>query len=412
MSISQKDREILRGMAAHQQELANAPEMQARIKDWQALNNFRMRRPMVYLEMGTFAHEVIPKRMRCEGEEARGIEWSIYENTLQSELFNDDFVVPDYFPMSWRADMNLFGMASKREHAHNADGAQTLGHQFVHSINDLEEDWDKLGHSTWSVDRAGTLQWMETVDSVIGDILPVKLTGRGLYSVPTQKVVHIMGMEAMFMNMMDYPELFGKMMQRAADETIAYFRFLEEEKLLLPTTYREHIGQGSYCFTEELPSEAPAEGLRTKDIWGFMDSQETVGLNPELYGELVWPYYKQIASEYGLFSYGCCEPVDTIWKYLSEMDNLRKVSISPWCDQAFMGEALRGRKTIFHRKPSPNYLGVDVSLDEDAFRKHIMETVNAAKGCTLEITQRDVYTIHSNEAKARRYVDIIRECTV
>jgi len=411
MTISQKDREILRGLAAHQLELANAPSMQAKIKDWQALNNFRMRRPMVYLEMGTFQNEVIPKRMRCEGEDARGIEWSIYENTLQSELFDDDYVVPDYFPMGWHVGFNLFGMDSKREHAHAADGAATLGHQFVHSIDDLEEDWDKLGHSTWSVNREETLKWKAFVEEIIGDILPVKMVGRGLYSVPTQKIVHIMGMESMFVNMMDYPELFGQMMQRAADETVAYFRFLEAEKLLLPTSHQEHVGQGTYCFTEDLPSEVPAGGLKTKDVWGFMDSQETVGLNPDLYGELVWPYYKQIASEYGHFSYGCCEPVNTIWKYLSEMDNLRKVSISPWCDQTFMGEALRGRRTVFHRKPSPNYLGVDVNLDEDAFRKHIMETVTAAKGCTLEITQRDVYTIHNNEAKARRYVEIIRECT-
>jgi len=411
MSISQKDREILRGLAAHQLELANAPAMQAKIQDWQALNNFRMRRPMVYLEMGTFSHEVIPQRMRCEGDEARGIERAILNNTLQSELFDDDFVVPDYFPMGWHADFNLFGMDSKRAHAHDADGGETLGHQFIHSISDLEEDWEKLGHSTWSFDRESTLQWKVLVEDVLGDILPVRMVGHGLYSVPTQKIVHIMGMEAMFMNMMDYPELFGQMMQRAADETIAYFRFLESEKLLLPTTHREHVGQGSFCFTEELPGEVPADGLKTTDVWGFMDSQETVGLNPDLYGELVWPYYKQIASEYGLFSYGCCEPVNSIWEYLSPMENLRKVSISPWCDQQFMGEALRGRKTIFHRKPSPNYLGVDVHLDEDAFRAHIMETVKAADGCALEITQRDVYTIHHNEAKARRYVEIIRECT-
>ena len=33
----------------------------------------------------------------------------------------------------------------------------------------------------------------------------------------------------------------------------------------------------------------------------------------------------------------------------------------------------------------------------------------AACGCKMEITQRDVYTIHHNIPKARRYVEIIRE---
>jgi len=64
---------------------------------------------------------------------------------------------------------------------------------------------------------------------------------------------------------------------------------------------------------------------------------------------------------------------------------------------------------VYHRKPSPNYLGVGANLDETAFREHIRKTLRTAKGCTLEITQRDVYTINNDEAKAKRYVDVIRE---
>ena len=76
-----------------------------------------------------------------------------------------------------------------------------------------------------------------------------------------------------------------------------------------------------------------------------------------------------------------------------------------------MGEQLRGTNIIYHRKPSPNFLGVGATLDEDAFRDHIRATVRAAKGCKLEITQRDVYTINHDISKARRFVQIIREET-
>ena len=141
-----------------------------------------------------------------------------------------------------------------------------------------------------------------------------------------------------------------------------------------------------------------------------MDSQESAGISPAMYEEFIFPYYLEISRNFGLLSYGCCEAVHGIWdNCLSKMDNLRKVSVSSWCDERFMGERLRGKKIIYHRKPSPNYLGVGSNLDEDALRKHIRETLTAAKGCTLEITQRDVYSINNNEDKARRYVDIIRE---
>lgn len=64
---------------------------------------------------------------------------------------------------------------------------------------------------------------------------------------------------------------------------------------------------------------------------------------------------------------------------------------------------------IYHRKPSPNYIGVGRQLDEEAWRKHIITTLKAARGCKLEITQRDVYSLCGNPDKPRRAVQIIRE---
>ena len=75
-----------------------------------------------------------------------------------------------------------------------------------------------------------------------------------------------------------------------------------------------------------------------------------------------------------------------------------------------MGERLRDRRNvIFHRKPSPNYLGVGAVMDEDAVRESLRKTLHAARGCKLEITQRDVYTVNRDISKAKHYVDIIKE---
>ncbi|MDL2293330.1 hypothetical protein LJC60_01715 [Ruminococcaceae bacterium OttesenSCG-928-D13] len=77
----------------------------------------------------------------------------------------------------------------------------------------------------------------------------------------------------------------------------------------------------------------------------------------EMYAEFVFPYYERIAQVYGRLSYGCCEPVDPVWDMVSRLPNLRKISISPWCNEEKMGEALRGSSIIYHRKPSPTSLG-------------------------------------------------------
>lgn len=287
-----------------------------------------------------------------------------------------------------------------------------MGHHFVSVVEELEEDYDKLKKSTFGVNLESTETKRQQIEEAIGNILPVRMSMDCLYSVPTQMLVHFMSMENMMFNMYDYPELFKEMMDRIVDDTLSYYRFLEEKKLILPTVSYEDVGQGTWAFTNKLPGydEIRKRDFTTKDVWGFMDSQETVGISPQMFEKFIFPCYKKISEQYGILSYGCCEPVHPIWdSCISKLKNLRKVSISPWCDEAFMGERLRGSNVIYQRKPSPNFWGVGANLDEDALRKHIDATLEAAQGCKLEITQRDVYTINHDLSKAHRYVEILRE---
>ena len=402
-NIIRSDLQILRELAKQQYELSQTPQMQTLKKEWFLHNTFKGTRPMITIELGGFESEIIPPLLKCEGEKAREIEARLYRNMVNHTLFGDDFVVKDYYPITHSVWLKLFDL--------NVERVETggLGHQFVHQITDLKEDFYKIEqNSKYFGDKSKTQKEIEFINELFGDILPAKLEGRGLYAVPTQDVVHFMGMENMLFAMYDYPAEFKAMMDRIADEYIEYFNWLAADGFLLPTVGGEAVAQGTWCYTDELPSEKPE--LTTCDVWGFLDSQETVNISPDMFGEFVWPCYEKIARNYGLLSYGCCEPVHPIFDdYLSTLPNLRKVSISPWCDEEFMGERLKGKNIIFHRKPSPNFIGVGIELDEAAVIEHIDKTVKAAKGCKLEFTQRDVYTAANNPEKVRRFVELIRQ---
>lgn len=407
--MTQQDRKILRKLAREQMEMAHSETNQQIIQEWRRHHRFEPGRPMIHLELGTFAQEVVAPRIQCEDEMARKMEWTLYSQFLNQKLFGDDHPVRDYYPLHHPVYFHLFDQEVGRTHVQEGDH-DGIGHQFQHVIHDLKQDYHLLKQSTYGVDREAGQRYGEMVDDILGDILPTRWIGSSLGSCSTQKVVHLMGMETMFMSMYDYPDLFKEMMDRIAEDTIAFYRWMEMESLIESTADDEHLGQGSWCFTDELPGRDHDQFLLTQDVWGYMDSQETVGVRPEMFDEFIFPAYQEIASQYGLLSYGCCEPVSAFWENsLSKLKNLRKISISPWCDEEYMGNALRGKRIIYHRKPTPNLLGVAEVLDEEAFRQHIRTTLHAAQGCQLEITQRDVYTIHSNEAKARRYIQIIRE---
>lgn len=401
-----KDRERLRSLAAHQLEIANSPKNLERVELWKRHNMYKGERPPIHIEVNTFAHEAITPLLQCEDETARNIEYKLISNFINLEQFDDDKVVPPYFQQTYDIYFTLFGHHINQTTIKKADGTE-MGHHFEHIIDDLYDDFDKIkSPSAYGVNKESTMQKFELYNDIFGDILPVRLISDGLYSTPTQHVVHIMGMENMLYSMYDYPDEFKEMMDRIADDYIAYFKKLESENVLLQNKAFEWVCQGSMAFYDEPDKEGQ---IKTTDLWGFMDSQETVGISPQMFREFIFPCYKKIASVFGRLNYGCCEPVNTFWEDIKTLPNLKKVSISPWCDEDFMAEQLRESGIIYHRKPSPNYLGVGAKLDEDAFRKHIEKTVKTAKGCKLEICQRDVYTVNKDMDKVRRYVQIIRE---
>jgi len=404
--ISKADREILRDLAKKQVEMAHTPKMDALWADWRKHGAFEKNsRPMIRIETWTFGDDIIPPMLRCETEAGRQLEWQLISNTINHEHFGDDNLVFDYIPVACHLHFLPFGIKVQTEHPNE----ESLGHQFVSAISDLEQDFHKLKKSTYGIDMESTLKRINYLNEIYGDILPARLSPYNLYCGLTMDVVHIMKMEDMFTAMYDYPDLFHKMMANLTKDHLEFFDLQEKEGIILPTHEECHLGQGSYSFNNELPTKNT--GLKTTDIWGYMDSQETSGVSPDMFAEFFAPYYTQIAARYGLLSYGCCEAVDPIWDvFLSKLKNLRKVSIAPWAKEEFMGEKLRDKNIVYMRKPSPNFLGVGNILDEDAIITDIGTTIKAARGCHLEVIQRDVYKVSGSTQKVRKYIELIRNC--
>jgi hypothetical protein len=408
-TIIRKDREILRNLAKKQLEIAHSDKMKKLYAEWHAHGSFASgSRPMITVELVTFENEIIPPLMQCESETARKIEWKLHSNIVNHTLFHDDSVVKDYYDLRWATSFVPFGIELRVEHA-KSENKESLGHHFLSGIQDLHEDFYKLKASNYTLNKEYTLKYKSFVDEILGDIFLVKLEG-GCQSVSlTQNLVHIMSMENMFISMYDYPDEFKLMMDMQTNDYLKFFDYIEMENVLSETTGEQWLNQGSYCFTNELPNQK--KHFTTKDIWGYMDSQETVGVSADMFNEFMYPYYKKIADRFGLISYGCCEPVDPIYeKCISNISNLKKISISAWCNEQYMGEQLKNKRIIYLRKPRPNYLGVGTNLDEDEIKKHINTTIKAAKGCQLEFSTRDVYSVNHSPDKVKRYIEIIREC--
>ncbi|NLC67650.1 MAG: hypothetical protein GX754_02450 [Clostridiaceae bacterium] len=411
-NITGEEKAYLRDLAAKCMEYANLPIMKEREMLWCKHNSLQGERPVIVVEMNTFEQEMLPG-FRCQSSHARAIEGQLIRHIVNFEMINDDKVIPPYFSVDWRIYYKPFGMDFVVEHAVDSAGRR-IGYKRHYPVSDLKNDMHLVGPSVYSIDREYTMAWKSFVEEVLDGIMPVRVTNSSLrWSVtPSSKAFTLLGMENMLFSIVDYPDEMHKLMRFIVDDLKGFIKWQEEEGLLVLNNGNDYVGAGSYGFTDELPTdECKRTGkVTTKDLWLNMNSQETVGLSPQTFGEFIFPYYAELAKEFGLVYYGCCEPVHGIWKdYLSKLPGLRKISVSPWCDENYMGEVLKGSNVIYSRKPSPNYIGVGSNFDKEAYAGHMANTLRAAQGCSLEFIFRDIYTVSGDRSKPGKAVKILRE---
>ena len=408
-SATTEERVYLRELARKCREYANLPVMAERRKFWHEHNSRQASRPALVMELTNFINDILPP-LKCVSPAAQEIEAELQTRIVNHEMVDDDKVLPDDYTVPWQIDFRLFDLAVKLHHAEDSEG-RSIGYQFEYDIIDLRRDIEKLHPSVFSVDREATYAKKAFVESLIGDILPVNIKNKSMewgFGI-TQRVIMLMGMENMFMRLMDLPEEMVRLFNMIRDDMLEFAKWMEREGLLTLNNGNDYVGSGSYGFTHELPPADFSGMVRCKDLWVNMNSQESVGLSPEMFRDYVYPSYHEIAKEFGMVYYGCCEPVHDSWEdCIKNLPNLRKVSVSPWCGQQFMGNVLRGSKVIYSRKPSPNYIGVGDFVPE-AYAAHIVETLDAAQGCHLEIIHRDIYTLNGDRTRPGKAIKIARE---
>ena len=410
MAITNKERGILRELAKRQAETAALPIMAERKRRWYELNDGKPGYPLVTMEFHGVENEVY-KPLQCEDGFARSLEAQMERQLFKYETFKDDRIIPAYLMVGIPNWIHPFEYSAGSYRPKDDAG---MGYMFTHAVHDLEADAEMFKPSPFGVDTKleGAKRQKEAAEEILGDILSVRIEGRTVGFSPAHVFIQMMDMETMFISMMDYPELFHKIMRRLTDDHLAFLDAMEAGGALMPTNDSNRIAMDTYCFTGDLPNygDETKRPIKISDLWGYTNFQETVGMSAGMFDEFFFSYTKEVFGRCGLFSYGCCEPVHTLWETcLSKMKNLRKVSISPWCDEEYMGEAMRGKKIVYHRKPFPNFIAVDETFDEEAFLGHIKKTVTAARGCPLEVTFRDICSVRGEPERLTRAVELTRE---
>jgi len=401
MTLTAKDRKILRDLAKRYLDICNVPEQQERRKRWRAHNSFKDDRPLIYVR--AFAWHEMPQSVRqCEDPFARSYE-NFFRNHLFWDTLNDDSIFEPWVTVHAAHKSAGWGMGAKRISPGVSGGAC----KFDNPIKELD-DIRKLKAPWHEIDEEKTAVNVQRLDDVMGDIITINVDRGPAYRMWSGDIStnlgSLRGIEHFMMDMMDNPEWLHQLVS------------FMSEGVLRTHDQAEEAGDWGLCahqnqampYAEELEDPAPNHnGVKRSQLWGYMAAQEFALVSPAMHDEFLLQYQIPILSKFGLAAYGCCEDLTQKIDILRQIPNLRRIAVSPFADVARCAEQI-GRDYILSYRPSPTDM-VGYGFDPDRIRRILKRDLEAAKHCHVDITIKDVETVQSDPDRMRNWVAVTRQ---
>jgi hypothetical protein len=400
--IEENDIKILRDLAEKVAVIAERPEQKEKRGLWRGHNSLKATRPLIICDPENGWNEVITKDMiQCRNRLARNWEIVLRKEIFWGDILRDDKPIEKNFDINYSFHESDWGIDI--EFKQEKEGGSYIWIPGLKNRSDIK----KLKYPEITVDHETTNKTVEMARDILGEFLDVRLIGKWWWGTGlTYDFVTLRGMEQFMMDMVTDPDFVHSVMEILKNGTIAKIDFLEELGVL-SLNNDLYVPAGGFGYTDELPRKDFDGHVTTMDLWGYAESQETVGVSPEMFAEFIFPYQKEIQSRFGLNSYGCCEPLHSRWHIIKDIPRLRKVTVSPWADRKLIAEYL-GNDYCYCWKPNPAYLAVK-ELDQEKIRKDIRETFQITRDCRVEVLMQDNHTIGNNPDNIITWTSIAKE---
>ena len=405
MSVSAKDREILRGLAEEVAEIAALPVQQETISLWKQLNSLKPVRPMVMIDQVCWHEMEVDGELTLQTEDdfCRGLETRLRRSLYSWKHMRGDMVVEPVVDIGKGIRNTGFGIQTIEERAVLDPKNGVVGHLYIDQLKN-EDDLEKIRTPEISHDEEGTARVKGMVEELFDGILAVRMQGTLPSFAPWDAIVQWHGVEGSLLDVVDRPEFIHAIMSRVTDAYLSMLDQLEEQSLL---GYEQGTIHCSGAHTDELPASGfdPAHS-RAKDLWTCGMAQIFSSVSPAMHQEFELDYAIRWYERFGLVYYGCCEPLDGKIDIIRKIPHVRKISMSPWVDIERGAERIGG-DFVFSRKPSPAFLAVD-AWNAEAVEADLRETLEGCErhGCPAEFILKDISTVRYQPQRLWEWEDV------
>jgi hypothetical protein len=409
--LSAHDRDVLRRLAGEYAMVAALPVHQEKARLWQKLNDLESERPMVWI------NEICWHEMDVDGELTIETEhpWACdQERDLRRTLYQwrhlpGDMVLSDFLACPLAVHSTDFGIIEDVDVAKTDEASDIVSRHFKIQIRDYP-DLEKIKMPVVTHNVAATECRYQAMCEVYGDILPVRKMGQThIWFTPWDYLIRWWGVAEAMLDMVERPELVHAGVERMVYAWMVELDQFEAMNLLALDSNNTRIGSGGYGYTGELPGgDYDPSHVHPRNMWGCSNAQIFSEVSPRMHWEFAMQHDLRWLARWGLTYYGCCEPLDLKVDLLRKIPNLRKVSVTPWCDTRRMVDRLGG-DYVLSRKPSPAIFAEDRWRPEQA-RQDLRDFLDAARGrCHVELIMKDISTVHYQPRRLWEWAQIAME---
>ena len=408
--ISSKDKEILRRLAAELAEIAALPIQTETMKLWQKLNDLESERPMVWINEVCWHEMNVDDELTLQTEHpwSRDQERELRRTLYQWRHFPGDMVVNDFLACPLAIHSTDFGIIEDVDIVETDKKSDIVSRHFNIQIRDFD-DLEKIKMPTITHNADATFFRHQAMCDVYDGIMPVRMVGQDhIWFTPWDYLIRWWGIQEAMIDMIERPELVHAGVERMVDAWMIELDQFVEQNLLSLDCKNTRIGSGGYGYTNQLPgNNYDSHSVKPHNMWGCSNAQIFSEVSPRMHWEFALEHDMRWLERWGLTYYGCCEPLDQKIDILRRIPNLRKISVSPWCDTSRVVEGI-GDDYVMSRKPNPAILAED-TWHPDRARQELRDFMEQARGCHVELIMKDISTACYQPQRLWQWAEIASE---
>jgi len=401
---SDADKQVLRELADRNMENATLPCQEVRKRLWSKLNDLERTRPMVWFNEICWHEMDVDRELTTvtSTEFARQVETELRRNIYLWKHMQADMVVQPVLYSPMIIENSGIGIGNLEDTVATDVDNPVVSHRYKPQIVDWE-DISKITEPKVFHNIKQTAEVREAYEDIFHGISPVEIRGcPGLWFAPWDDIVQMMGVEKTLENLAENPDFMHALVDKLVNVYLFALDQYESEGLIASNNCNFRIGSGAYGYSDDLPPAA--NSVAPEDIWGCASPQIFGTVSPGMHDEFGIEYENRWLKRFKLAYYGCCERLDNRIEILRKIENLRKISISPWADEKNAAELIQ-RDYVISLKPNPSYLAMD-SFDPGIIERELRQKLENTKNCNVEVIIKDISTVKYQPQRLWQWIEV------